>query len=269
MVSPYVQPNRTGASNQIKSELEITEVEKYIQAKRKEGLTGFGLTHVFIAAYVRCVAMYPAMNRFLAGQRVYNRDRDIQFSMTIKKEMTVDAPDTCIKLHFDPADTVYDIYRKFNAAVVEVKNTPLDSDMDQLAKLLTFIPGVLLKFVVWILKTMDYFGLLPNALMEVSPFHGSIFFTSMGSLGIPTIVHHLYDFGNLPVFCAMGRKFRRYELNSEGETVSRRYVDFGFTLDERTVDGFYYATVLKTFNRLMQHPERLDTPPETVLRDID
>jgi hypothetical protein len=46
-------------------------------------------------------------------------------------------------------------------------------------------------------------------------------------------------------------------------------VDFSFNLDERTVDGFYYATVLKTFNRLLQHPERLDEPPEAVLRDVD
>lgn len=268
-VSPYIMPNRTGASNQILTPVDITNAEKYIQQKRKEGLSGFGITHVLIAAYVRCVAMYPAMNRFLAGQKVYSRDRDIQFSMTIKKDMTVDAPDTCIKLHFDPGDTIYDIYRKFDEAVEEVKNTPLNNDMDQVAKLLTFLPGLLLKFVVWLLKTMDYFGLLPKFLLEVSPFHASVFFTSMGSLGIPAIIHHLYDFGNIPAFCAFGRKYRKYETNSNGDVVVKRYIDCGFTLDERTVDGFYYATVLKTFNRILQHPERLENPPEMVLRDID
>jgi len=269
MVSPYIMPNRNGASNQITTAIDITNAEKYVQQKRKEGLTGFGMTHVLIAAYVRCVAMYPATNRFLAGQRVYTRDRDIQFSMTIKKDMSVEAPDTCIKLHFDPADSVYDIYRKFDAAVEEVKNTPLNNDMDKTAKLLTFIPGVLLKFVVWLLKTLDYFGFLPKFLTEISPFHASVFFTSMGSLGIPAIIHHLYDFGNIPAFCAFGKKYKKVEMNMAGELVTKRYMDCGFTLDERTVDGFYYATVLKTFNRLVQHPERLDTPPETVLRDID
>ncbi len=269
MVSPYIMPNRTGASNQIVTAIDITNAEKYVQQKRKEGLTGFGMTHVLIAAYVRCVAMYPAMNRFLAGQKVYSRDRDIQFSMTIKKDMSVEAPDTCIKLHFDPADSIYDIYNKFDAAVEEVKNTPLNNDLDQVAKLLSFVPGVFLKFVVWILKTMDYFGLLPGFLLEVSPFHGSVYFTSMGSLGIPAIVHHLYDFGNIPAFCAFGKKYKKVEMNLSGELITKRYMDCGFTLDERTVDGFYYATVLKTFNRLIQHPERLDEAPETVLRDID
>lgn len=269
MVTPYIMPDRTGASNQIMTPIDITNAEKYVQQKRKEGLTGFGMTHVLITAYVRCVAMYPGLNRFLSGQRVYSRDRDVQFSMAIKKDMTVDAPDTCIKLHFDPADTAYDVYKKFEAAVEEVKNTPLNNDMDQLAKLLSFIPGVVLRFVVWLLRVLDYFGLLPKFLMEISPFHASVFFTSMGSLGIPAIIHHLYDFGNIPAFCAFGKKYKKTEVNLSGEMVTKRYMDCGFNLDERTVDGFYYATVLKTFIRLVQHPERLDEAPETVLRDID
>ena len=59
--------------------VEITPIERYIRQKRREGLTGFGITHVFLAAYVRCVAKYPAVNRFLSGQQVYSRDDDIQF----------------------------------------------------------------------------------------------------------------------------------------------------------------------------------------------
>ena len=268
-LTAYLMPNRNGANNFIQDSVEITELEKFIHKKRREGLPNFGIQHIFMAAYVRCVALYPGLNRFLSGQHVYSRDRDIQFNMTIKKDMTVEAPDTCIKLHLDPADTIYEIYEKFDAAVQEVKNTPLDSDLDKVCALLTYIPGVFLKFVVWLLKTLDYFGLLPKFLLEVSPFHGSVFFTSMGSLGIPAIVHHLYDFGNVPAFCAFGCKRRTIEVDADGNPVRRKYVDFTFNLDERTVDGFYYATVLKTFKRLLAHPERLEIPPETVLRDVD
>ena len=38
----------------------------------------------------------------------------------------------------------------------------------------------------------------PKFLLELSPFHGSIYFTSMGSLGIKPVYHHLYDFGTAP-----------------------------------------------------------------------
>lgn len=269
VVVPYIMVNRNGASNFIRDELEITDLEQYVREKRREGLTNFGLTHVFIAAYVRCVARYPALNRFLSGQRVYSRGDDIQYCMSVKKEMSTDAPDTCIKLHLKPTDTVYDVYRKFNEEVEKVKNTPLNSNFDQTARLFTMLPGLVFKFTVWLLKTLDYFGLIPLFLLEVSPFHGSVFFTSMGSLGIPAIVHHLYDFGNLPVFIAFGCKFRRNEVSADGKVLKKKYVDMTFNLDERICDGFYYATVLKYMRRLLSDPHRLDTPPERVEKDID
>lgn len=269
VVVPYIMVNRNGSCNFLRDELEISDLEQYVREKRREGLTNFGLTHVFITAYCRLVAKYPALNRFLAGQRVYSRGEDIQYCMAVKKEMSTDAPDTCIKLHLNPNDTVYDVYRKFNEAVEQVKNSPLDSSFDQTARLFTMLPGLLFKFTVWFLKTLDYFGLIPKFLLEVSPFHGSVFFTSMGSLGIPAIVHHLYDFGNLPVFIAFGCKFRRNELASDGTIRKNKYVDMTFNLDERICDGFYYATALKYLRRVLADPHRLDTPPERVEKDID
>lgn len=268
-VSPYLMVNRNGSTNYFEDSLEISHIDRYIRQKRREGLTNFGLTHVFITAYCRLVAKYPALNRFLSGQRVYSRGDDIQYCMAVKKEMSTDAPDTCIKLHLKPSDTVYDVYRKFNEAVEEVKNTPLNSEFDQTAKLFTLLPGLLFKFTVWLLKTLDYFGLIPKFLLEISPFHGSVFFTSMGSLGIPAIVHHLYDFGNLPVFIAFGCKYRRNELAADGSVRKRKYVDMTFNLDERICDGFYYASALKYLRHVLADPHRLDTPPEKVEQDID
>lgn len=269
LVAGYIMPDRNDACNSIQDTIEISAVERYIHKKRAEGLKDFGLMHVFLAAYVRCVAKYPGLNRFFSGQRIHQRDEDIAFTMTIKKEMRVDGEETTIKLHLSPYDTAEDVYRKLNAVVENVKNTPLDSSFDKLAGFLAGIPGLLLKFVVWCLKVADYFGKLPKAITELSPFHGSVIFTSMGSLGIPPIVHHLYNFGNLPVFVAFGRKYRKTELTPEGTPVTKRYVDFCMNLDERTVDGFYYASVLKHFHKIMRAPSQLDNPPEEVLRDID
>ncbi len=270
MVETYFMVHRNESTNFVRDEVEISAIEKYVREKRKEGLTNFGINHVFIAAYVRCVAKYPAVNRFLSGQRVYSRGDEIQYCMTIKKEMTLESPDTCIKLHLNPADTVYDVYRKMDEEVQKVKSTSeLDSGFDRVVELFTKLPGLLFKFIVWLLKLLDYFGLLPKFLLEVSPFHGSVFFTSMGSLGIPAIVHHLYDFGNLPVFVAFGCKYKRNELETDGSVVTRKYVDITYNLDERICDGFYYAAVLKYMRRLLAHPERLDDPPETVEQDID
>ena len=268
-ITAYFQWERNICSNLFEESFEITHVDRYIRQKRREGLKDFGITHVLLAAYVRGVAKYPQLNRFINGQKVYSRGDDIQYCMVIKKEMSVDSPDTSIKVHLNPKDTAEDVYHKLNAAVESVKATQeLDSNLDGLIMALNLIPSIVLKFVVWLLKLMDYFGLLPKFLLELSPFHGSLFFTSMGSLGIPPIYHHLYDFGNLPCFGAFGMKRKALEVLEDGSVVQRKYVDVKFVLDERICDGYYYATFFKYYKRLLAHPEVLDNPPEEIVQDI-
>ena len=268
-ITAYFQWERNICSNFFEESFEITNVDRYIRQKRREGLTDFGITHVLLAAYVRGIARYPQLNRFINGQKVYSRGDDIQYCMVIKKEMNVESPDTSIKVHLKPTDTAVDVYNKLNAAVESVKATKeLDSNLDALIMALNLIPSVVLKFTVWLLKLLDYFGLLPKFLLELSPFHGSLFFTSMGSLGIPPIYHHLYDFGNLPVFGAFGCKRKAVEVLEDGTIVPRKYVDLKFVLDERICDGYYYATFFKYYRRLMRNPEILDQPPEEVVKDI-
>lgn len=268
-VSPYIMVTRNTSTNYFTDSFELSHIERYVRQKRREGYTNFGVMHVLLAAYVRSLARYPGLNRFLSGQKVYTHGDDVQFCMTIKKEMSSDSPDTVIKVHLSPKDTAMDVYNKVNAEIEKVKNTPLDSNFDNTAHVLTLIPGVFLKFTVWLLRTLDYFGMLPQFLLEVSPFHGSVFFTSMGSLGIPPIYHHLYDFGNLPVFGSFGCKRRALEVQEDGTVVQKKYIDFKFTMDERIVDGFYYAAFFKHYKRIILHPEVLDNPPEEVIRDID
>lgn len=266
-ITPFIMPQRVGANILFDESVDISDLDRYVRAKRREGMPNFGMTHAIVAAYVRTVAKYPALNRFVAGQRIYSRGEDIVVCMTVKKEMTKESPDTVIKVHFHPGDTARDVYEKFNAAIARAKDEMEVSNVDDAAGILTSTPRMVLKFVVWLVKVLDYFGMVPKFLLELSPFHGSIYFTSMGSLGIKPVYHHLYDFGTVPAFCAFGRK-RRVEEIKNGEVVERKYVDLRFNLDERICDGFYYASLIKYFLRLLTHPEVLDRPPESIEQDI-
>ena len=266
-ITPFIMPQRVGANILFDESVEISELDRYVRAKRRAGMPNYGMTHAIVAAYVRTVAKYPALNRFVAGQRIYSRGEDIVVCMTVKKEMTKESPDTVIKVHFHPGDTARDVYEKFNAAVMSAKDEMENSNVDDAAGILTSTPRMVLKLVVWLVKILDYFGMAPKFLLELSPFHGSVYFTSMGSLGIRPVYHHLYDFGTVPAFCAFGRK-RRAEEIKDGEVVERKYMDLRFNLDERICDGFYYASLIKYFLRLLTHPEVLDQPPETIEQDI-
>ena len=144
-----------------------------------------------------------------------------------------------------------------------------DSNFDNTAKILNYIPGLLLKNAIWFLKVLDYFGLFPKKLIEVSPFHGSMFITSMGSLGIPPVFHHLYDFGNIPVFLSFGAKYKKTELKADGTPVQRKYIDYNIVCDERICDGFYLASSFKLFKTYFRNPHVLDEKPETIVHDVD
>ena len=93
--------------------------------------------------------------------------------------------------------------------------------------------------------------------------------TSMGSLGIKPVYHHLYDFGNLPVFLAYGAKQTEYKLAADGSVEKHKYIELNAVTDERIVDGFYYASAFKLLRRFIENPEELETPPEKIYYDVD
>ena len=267
-VAVYIMPTRNGASTYFRDTIECSKVEEFIRRKREEGMPGFGMLHLIAAAYVRVISKHPSCNRFISGQKIYSRGDRIELALTVKKEMRADAPETIIKVYFDPNDTVDDVYRKCTEQIAEAKNTPLDSGFDNLAWLINAVPGLFKKFLVWVLKCFDYFGWLPAWIMRLSPFHGSVFVTDLGSLGIPPVFHHLYDFGNIPAFIAFGSRHTENEVESDGTPVKKKYLDYTIVTDERICDGFYYASAFKSFRRFLNNPEKLETPPEKAEKDV-
>lgn len=264
-VAPYIMKTRQDASNMLSDSLDIEKAEDYIYKKREQGLKGFGMLHLFVAGYVRTISQRPAVNRYIRGQRIYSRNC-IEIMLTIKKEMKLDAPETVLKLFFPRDATSIDIYRIMNDTIE--KSRAEESDFDDTARFLNYIPGLVLKFVVWLLRLGDYFGLIPRRLTKLSPFHGSLAITAMGSLGIPPVYHHLYDFGNIPVFCAYGAKYIKNEPEADGTVTQRKYVDYKFTIDERICDGHYFASALKMFKAIMKDPAVLEEKPENIIDDI-
>ncbi len=263
---PYIMKVRADSQNKFEDEIDITNIEKYLDKKHAEGYTNMGLLHVMIASYVRAIAHRPGINRFVAGQRIYARNNVIGV-MTIKKKLSLEAPDTTIKVEFDPRDTAVEIYEKFEKTVAEA--LAADSDFDNVAAKLAKLPGLLLRTIVGALRFMDYIGILPGSLEKVSPFHGSFIITSMGSLGINAIYHHLYDFGNLPVFLSYGKKYSKNVINDDGTVEKRHFISFRAVTDERICDGYYYAAAFKLIKRQLLHPELLDVVMTEYKEDID
>ena len=264
---PYIMPQRVDRLVGYEESFEISEVDRRLRQLRVDGYKGIGLLHFLIACHIRVISMLPGVNRFIAGRRVYAHN-DISIVMTVKHSLSVDATETTIKVHFQPTDTIFDVYRKMNEKIEEIKTAEEDNNTEEVAGFFAKFPRFLLRFALTIVRVMDYFGWLPESIVEASPFHGSMIITDLGSLRIGPVYHHIYNFGTLPVFIAFGSKYRKHEISKKRELVENKYIDTKMVIDEGIVDGHYYAQLLQAYRYMFQHPEILENPPTKVVEDI-
>jgi len=263
---PHILRSRLDCQVQFEEEVEIAALEKFVRKLRKETeMTDLSLFHVVVAAAMRMISQKPSINRFVSGRKIYARN-DLSLVMSVKKELTLDGEETSIKAHFEPTDALGEIWRKLSDEITVSKRGETNST-DATAKIVTLLPGFLMKFVVWLLRNMDHLGIMPKFINSVSPFHCSMVLTDMGSTGIDAVYHHLYEFGTCSLFMAMGKKKTVVKQRSDGTIGTVRVISLKFTVDERICDGFYYASAIRQFKKLLRHPELLLTPPESVPED--
>lgn len=263
---PFIMPDRTGAMVFINESIPTAPIDEYIKKKHAEGFVNLSFMHVLIAAYVRTVSQRPKINRFIRGQRIWAK-RSIEMAMVIKKDMTLDADETTIKFTFSPDNTIEDVYGLMDSEIKAYRENP-DEDLEKTLGFLKRIPSALVNIFMSFVRATDYLGIIPKKFQRLSPFHCSLFLTSMGSLGVPSVFHHLYDFGTCPCFLAFGKKNREVKVDEAGNIYKERTIDLSLTLDERICDGFYWASALKELKRILKNPEVLDVPPEKIMEDV-
>lgn len=96
-VIPFIMVNRTDSQNFISDSVDIEKVEKYIKEKQTQGMQNISMMPRHDSRVYRLVSQRPALNRFIRGQRVWTR-KNVRGSLTIKKEMSLDSPDTVVKI---------------------------------------------------------------------------------------------------------------------------------------------------------------------------
>lgn len=264
---PHIMHARNDSMVFFEEEVDITHLEKFIRRMRRESeMKDLSMIQVVMAAAVRMISQKPAVNRFVAGRKIYTRNK-ITLSMSIKKEMSDDGEETVIKPEFDPADTLYDVWEKVHKEFSENKGDSDGNHTDILAKVLSVLPSFMLQFVVFVVKSLDQIGLMPKFINEFSPFHTSAFIVDNGSLGIDSVFHHIYNFGTCSIFLSAGRKRTENIVNNDGSVSTVKMMTLRFAVDERICDGYYFGTTIRSFRKLLRNPEALLTPPETLYKD--
>lgn len=261
-VAAHVMTKRSDAMNMITIDIPIEPMHKYMNDKRKEGKR---LSHLalIIAAYLRTMAEFPELNRFVVNKRIYARN-EIAVGMVVLKAGAA-AHGTMSKCYFEVDDTVFEVNDKINQYIEDNRAAENSNKTDNLVNVLLSIPGIL-RLGVPILMWMDKHGLLPKAIIDASPFHMSLGISNLASIKTNHIYHHCYDFGTTSVFITMGNQ-REIPKRVGDEIVFERCIPMGVVMDERICSGAYFAMAFRKFRKYLEDPTLLEVKPETVIPD--
>ena len=232
--TPFIMTTRNDAQNFVTFPVEYKPMADYIREHR-DAEEPISFMTILIAAYVRAVRKHPELNRFVVGKRLYAH-KDISISYMVLRETSDGRLDeAAIKLHLEPTDTIFDVARKLNEQIrIARKPQNKNGTVDFARRFLKIpvIPWLLVSFI----KLLDRFGLMPGKIIEVSPFHCSLFVTNMMSINLPSIYHHLYNFGTCSLFLSLGRPERQVIANKEGKAVRQLTDMLGGTGSDGDVD---------------------------------
>lgn len=264
LIVPHIMPSRHDSQLHIRYECPCEPFDNFIRDQHEKG-EQYDYMHIVIASMVRMFAKFPRTNRFVMNGRIYKRNR-IQVSIIVKKDLQTEAADSSIKMTFTGLESIKELRDKVDATIAA--NTGIDqvNGTDKLARLLTYTPNFVLKFLMWTIKFLDKHGLLPGAIIDLSPFHTSGFITNLKSIKGPSLYHHLYDFGNVGFFVSMGKE-AIVPVYEKGEIKPGKRISLLFVIDERYCDGFYYVKATNYMRLLLKHPEHLLEPLEALEED--
>lgn len=265
-IIPHIMPTRNDAQNMTEYDCPCEPLDSFIIEQSDKGVE-YTYMHMIIAAMVRVYARFPRLNRFVINGRIFQHN-EIQVSFVVKKNLSPDAPDALVKLNFTGMETLQEVKQKIDDAIEANNNIDANNGTDKLAGLITMTPNFLIKLIVGLIKLLDKHGMLPNAILNLSPFHTSLFITNLKSIKGPSIFHHLYNFGTTGIFMAMGKESEVPVVNADGKIVVGKRMPVQIVTDERFCDGFYFVSAMKFWERLLKHPAQMMMPPEALSEDV-
>lgn len=264
-LTPYLMPQRCDAQVFLQQKLDYEKLARYVADQNTKG-NKITFMQIIIAAYVRGVSQFPEVNRFIMNKRVYSRN-ELTTSFTMLRN-TADSSieETTAKIKFDPSDTLFDVAKRVQFAIEQNRQEESSNTALKIARLLMSTP-LLPNAVVGLVRLLDRYGILPRVILDASPFHTGLFITNMASIGMHSVYHHIYNFGNTGIFLSLGTVERTIVMDADGQIRRKRQLPIGITADERICAGAMYAKFFSVIIRHLNNPELLEQPPQEVRYD--
>ena len=251
--TPYIMSKRVDAQNYVTEYVDEEVIKDYIRSVRRERGVRMTRMAVVIAAYYMAALRHPYINRFVMNGRVYDRNHFCVSFVMLKSDSEGRGSQTTVKVYFTPEDNIFTINKKINAAIEENSKPATKNNTDKFAAFMFSVP-FLPNLVVGLAKLLDKFGLLPRFIIDLSPFHTSMFITNLASINTTHIYHHVYEFGTTSVFISVGKSIPNYFTGH----LDKKVMPISVVMDERICTGHDYALFNKTMQRYLRNPQVME-----------
>lgn len=249
--------NRQDSDVYINRKLDVTELVKYMQEKKKQH-TDLTYFHAFSIAIAKVIYNRPKLNRYIINHKCYERN-DVVLTFTAKVNFKDDAKEVMSLIKVMEDDNIFSISEKIKEKVNNFRNKNIQNSSDDSLDALNKLPGWMLKFLVApIVKFMDKHDLLPNSLNNDLIYNSTVILSNLGSIKCGAIYHHLTDFGTNSIIVTIGDIHKEMVIMPNGKSEIRDVVEFGINLDERIADGVYFSKAVNLLDYIFKHPETLE-----------
>ncbi len=265
-IMPFMFPNRCDNETFFSFKIDLTRVNEYIAKKNADHPEyKYNLFQCLIAATLKTITLRSKLSIFIHDRKMYKRN-EISAAFTVKQEFSDDGGEVLAFIHSKPDWTIDDLHNELHRQLLKLKNKSYVDEstgvMDKFNKLPKFISRPIISAICGLEKK----GMILPALVETDPYHSTVNFANLGSIGLPSGYHHLTNWGTTSLFVVVG-KAGRMPFYENDQVVFKDGVELNMTVDERIADGYYFSKSMKILQYFLQNPELLDRPFNEKLSD--
>lgn len=252
-----LKPNRCDSDVFINQKMDVTNLVKYVEKKKKEGseITYF---HAFLTAIGKTMYNRPKLNRFIANRHVYEHN-EITISFVAKVSFDDRSEEIMVMVPIEECDNINTISKKVKDKVDTIRNKKMtkegaNSAIDIIGKL----PNIIRVPLMGLFKWMDKNDLLPSELIKDNLYYSSMIVSNLGAIKCGAIYHNLTNFGTCSSLATMGEIKKVEIINDKDKKEIRSICEFGVNFDERVADGYYFAKSIQLLQYIFNNPELLE-----------
>jgi len=237
-------------------DFDVTDLEKYISDKRKEGIK-ITLTHIFALALSRGLKeAVPELNCFVRrGNIVPRKSIDAMVSVLVGDvEMS--------SVRVGNADTL--TLSELSDVLGEGIKAARSGGEDKTMKMKGVIAGIPWPVRSWIFNLIKFitikWGLSIPAIGLGGNNFGSFVLSNIGTIGLDLGYPALFPISDVAFVVIMGGVSKK-PLVINDEIVIRRVITLSTAMDHRVVDAMHGGKLFKYVRNLLRDPSVLETPP--------